>query len=197
MNPKLRPDASGWDAKFAKAYSHPLRFRLLMTLGEGEASPNELAERFDEDLRRVDEQIKYLEREGLVELVDTDRRKGGKQHFYRALARPFLDAEEWSKLPGFAQESISAQIVRTIVTDMEAAMRSGDFDAHPHRALLQKPMIVDEQGYRDADESALRHLAELNKIAAESAGRMIASGEEGIEVKTATIIHNTSRSPRN
>ena len=186
-------DPSGWNPGLAKAFSNELRFRILMALGEREASPKELAEGLGADLRRVDEQIKHLEGSGLVELVDTDVRNGGTQHFYRALARPFLNAAEWGRLPPAVKESITHAVAQTVVDNMREAIESGDFDANPNRALLQMPLIVDEQGYKDADASALQHLGRLKEIAAESAARLVVNGEPGILVKSATIIHNAAR----
>lgn len=176
------PESEIW-----KAFSNPLRYQIVMALGEREASPTELAELFGIDLRRVHEQIQILENEyKLIGLVETDQRKGGTQHFYRATTRPLLDAEEWAKLSSTAQHHISMAIARTMADDMYAAMDAGTFNSHPHRALLTKPMVVDEQGFADADASALEHLSRLNDIEAESTGRLVRKGEAGIQIKTAT-----------
>jgi DNA-binding transcriptional ArsR family regulator len=191
---KLRVPEGG-DRDLYKALSHPLRYRILAVLSEIEASPKELAELLEQDFQRVCEQVRVLRDGGFIELVAKDQRRGGTQHFYKATRRPLLDADEWAQLPQLARESISASILRVIIDEALAAIRTGDFDSHPHRALLEKPLIVDEQGYKDADASALRHLAELNRIATESAGRLIRNGEEGMPIRTATIIH-TAAPPR-
>lgn len=175
-----------------KALSHPMRYRILMILGEVEASPKELSEALEEDFQRVCEQVRLLRDGGFIELVAEDQRRGGTQHFYKATIRPLLDADEWASLPLSVRETISAVTLRAIFDDATAAMRSGDFEAHPHRVLIEKPMIVDEQGYEDADASALRHLTELNKIAAESAGRIIDSGGQGIAIKTVTLVYTAA-----
>jgi DNA-binding transcriptional ArsR family regulator len=176
-------------APLHKLLGNPLRTRIIMALGGREASPKELAEILDEDFQRVCNQVRYLKRNGFIELVDEDRRKGGVQHFYKAVVRPRLEADEWELVPDFARRSNSGLILRQIVADFRAALLSGDFDAHRHRALLQKPMMVDEQGMRELDESALRHLDEQERIEAESATRRVESGERGISVKAVTIVH--------
>ncbi len=180
------------DRNLYKALSHPLRYRILAILGEMEASPKELSEFLEQDFQRVCEQVRILRDGGFIELVAKDQRRGGTQHFYKATRRPLLDADEWGTLPQLARESISASVLRMIFSDVQEAVRTGAFDSHPHRALLEKPLIVDEQGYRDADASALRHLYELNKIAAESAGRLLRKREEGIPIKTATIVYTAA-----
>lgn len=180
-----------------RALSHPLRYRIMMLLGEVEASPKELAELLEEDFHRVCEQVRLLRDGGFIELVDEDQRRGGTQHFYKATIRPLLDADEWARLPLAVREAVSATTVRAIFEDATAALRSGDFEAHPHRVLIEKPMIIDEQGYEDADAAAVRYLTELNKIAAASAARLISNGEDGIPVKTATLVYTAApRDPR-
>ncbi|MDX6625121.1 MAG: hypothetical protein QOE56_110 [Solirubrobacterales bacterium] len=77
---------------------------------------------------------------------------------------------------------------------MIASVEAGVFDGRPHRALLRKPIVVDEQGFKEADESALRHLAELAEIEARSAARLIERGEEGINLSTATMVFEAGRS---
>jgi DNA-binding transcriptional ArsR family regulator len=184
--------AVGNNADLHKALSHPLRYRILMALGEITASPTELAELLEEDFQKVCEQVRILKKAGFIEVVDTDSRHGGTQFFYRATVRPLLDAEEWAQLPRVAREGVTVAIFRRVVNDGIAAIESGDFDAHPHRALLQKPMVVDEQGFREADEAALRHLAELTEIQSRSAARLIGRGEQGIRIKTVTIVHKAA-----
>jgi DNA-binding transcriptional ArsR family regulator len=181
-------------ASLYKMMGNPLRTRIIMALGSREASPKELAEILDEDFQRVCAQVRYLKRNGFIELVDEDRRKGGVQHFYKTVVRPRVEADEWEHLPEFARRSNSAAILQVIVGDLRAALLSGDFDAHRHRALLHKPLVVDEQGMRELDESALRHLDEQERIAVESAARRIASRERGIPVRAITIVHPAAQS---
>jgi predicted transcriptional regulator len=186
--------AASHQASLYKMMGNPLRTRIIMVLGNREASPKELAEILDEDFQRVCTQVRYLKRNSFIELVDEDRRKGGVQHFYKALVRPRVEADEWENLPEFARRLNSAAILKVIVADLRSALNSGDFDAHRHRALLQKPMVVDEQGMRELDESALRHLDEQERIETESVARRVQSGEQGIFVKAVTIVHPTANS---
>jgi DNA-binding transcriptional ArsR family regulator len=185
--------ATATNAALFKALSHPLRYRIMVILGDREASPRELAELLDEDFHRVYEQVRTLNKSNFIELVGTDSKRGGTMHFYRATVRPVLDAEAWERFPRLAREIASVSIARRIVGDLIASIREGIFDRRPHRALLRKPIVVDEQGFKEADESALRHLAELTEIEARSAARLIDHGEEGINVSTATMVFEASK----
>jgi DNA-binding transcriptional ArsR family regulator len=188
--------AAGRNAPLYKALSHPLRYRIMMVLGEVEASPKELGELLDEPFHRVCEHVRVLRDAGVIELVDEDTKHGGVQHIYKATVRPLLEAEEWAHLPKLVQEAGSVATLGVIFNEAAAAVKAGTFDSHPRRALLQKPLIVDEQGFAEADDSALRHLDELNRIAAESAARLVEAGEEGMAIKTATIVHPAAPSPQ-
>ncbi len=177
-----------------KVLADPLRARILMVLGDREASPKELAEFLDEDFQQVCYRVRTLKEKGFVELVDEDSKNGGVQHFYKASARPRLDADEWEQLPELARKTNSATTLQAVIRDARQASASGDFDAHRHRVLIRKPMVVDEQGMRELDESALRQLDEQERIETESTARRIASGERGIPVKAVTIVHPAANS---
>ncbi|MGV1049759.1 MAG: hypothetical protein ACOYD4_14695 [Solirubrobacterales bacterium] len=195
-SPQQQKPAASSNAALFKALSHPLRYRIMMILGDREASPKELAGLLDEDFHRVYEQVRILHNSEFIELVGTDSRHGGVQHFYKATVRPVLDAEAWEKFPLLAREIASVSIARRIFADVIASVEAGVFDGRPHRALLRKPILVDEQGFKEADESALRHLAELAEIEARSATRLIEHGEEGINLSTATLVFEAGRPAR-
>lgn len=188
---KLRKQkyAAGRNAALYKALSHPLRYRIMMVLGEVEASPKELQELLEEPFHRVCEHVRILRDAGVIELVDEDTRRGGTQHIYKASTRPTLDAEAWGELPKLVQEAGSVSTLSVAFNEARAAVEAGAFDSHPRRVLIQKPMIVDEQGWVEVDESLLRQLAELDRIATESATRLAERGEPGQPIRTALIAH--------
>ncbi|HEV7616150.1 MAG TPA: hypothetical protein VGO36_07955 [Solirubrobacterales bacterium] len=189
VNSPTRRKAEDLQVLLLKILANPLRGQIIMELNKREASPKELAEALEEDFQRVCGQVRYLDKLGAIELADEDSRRGGVQHIYRSLVKPRLDADEWELLPLAVRESHSATTMYAVISDAWEALLSQDFDAHRHRVLLQKSMLVDEQGMREADESALRHLDELERIEAASATRRIESGERGIPIKTVTVVH--------
>src|SRR4051812_23632428 len=78
-------------AKIVHAYGHPIRARAMMILGARVASPKEIAEERDEPIGKVSYHIRELRDAGLIELVESDDRRGGVQHFYRATRLAILD----------------------------------------------------------------------------------------------------------
>src|SRR4051794_29587608 len=106
------------DPIFAKALSHPLRQRILERLSAcGEASPVQLARLLDARLPNVAYHVGVLVELGCVELVRTRPRRGALEHYYRALAQPGLDAEQWAGLPASFRRRALARTLRDIVSD--------------------------------------------------------------------------------
>jgi len=60
-----------------KVLADPLRARILMVLGDREASPKELGEILNEDFQQVCYRVRTLKEKGFVELVDEDSKNGG------------------------------------------------------------------------------------------------------------------------
>jgi DNA-binding transcriptional ArsR family regulator len=72
----------------AKAMAHPLRTTLLRELlVGGVASPNELSKRLGEPLTNVSYHVRMLLDLGVIELVETEPRRGALEHYYRAKVR--------------------------------------------------------------------------------------------------------------
>src|SRR3954462_11865534 len=94
-----RPSGETSEARIAKALAHPLRARILQRLGERVASPGDLAIELGAPLGGVSYHVRMLREYECVELMRTEPRRGALQHFYRATARPRLDADQWGALP--------------------------------------------------------------------------------------------------
>jgi DNA-binding transcriptional ArsR family regulator len=98
------------EASLVKASGHPLRMRLLTFITErGEASPVEMSRALDVPLATVSHHTRVLRDLRYIELSRTEPRRGAMEHYYRALAAPFLDDEHWDKLPIPARRHVSAQ----------------------------------------------------------------------------------------
>jgi DNA-binding transcriptional ArsR family regulator len=85
----LPRDDDPLSATFA-ALSHPTRRGILARLSEGEASVNELAERFPITGQAVSQHLQVLERAGLVE-----RGRSGQLRPSRLVGDPLHEAVEW------------------------------------------------------------------------------------------------------
>jgi DNA-binding transcriptional ArsR family regulator len=170
---------TGFDQRLIKALAHPLRVHVLAILNEKVASPNELAKELGEGLSQVSYHVKVLREYGCIELVKTEPRRGAVEHFYRATTRAFFSDEEWEQLPKSVRPGMSARLLYDIMDDAMGAVGAGTFDAREDHHLSWTPMVLDEEGWRDAVAAQAETLERLFDIQAESAGRLAEAEAEG------------------
>jgi DNA-binding transcriptional ArsR family regulator len=185
--PSTRPAEVDQPTLF-KALSHPLRYRIMIVLGVREASPKELADELDEKFSLVYEHVTRLQETGLIELVDTDTRRGGTQHFYRARTLPILETEDWDKIPEYAQRVIRASILSEMFKDIEDSIKADVFESKPSSVLIRKPANLDDRGMEEVDESSVRHLQAIEDAEANSAARAIAKEGDSNELFRASCL---------
>jgi DNA-binding transcriptional ArsR family regulator len=135
--------------------SHPTRVHTMAVLTERTASPREIAKAIDERLNNVTYHINQLRKLGCVELVRTERVRGGRvlEHFYRAAQRLYFDEEAWAALTEKERIGITGMSLRMISEDINAAMAAGTIfheggDGHMSRT----PMVLDAEGWEEVLE---------------------------------------------
>jgi DNA-binding transcriptional ArsR family regulator len=176
------------DPRLAKAFSHPMRTRILAILNERVASPNEISEMIDERLPNVSYHVRALLDLGCIELVSTAQRRGAIEHYYRAIVRPFFTDRDWKKLPQSGRQAVSDAALQMIWADVSDAIESGTFEARPNRHLSRSAMDVDETGWKELHDLLVSTLEETEKIEARSADRMKKSGDDPVPARV-VIMH--------
>lgn len=152
--------------RLLRALSHPIRIDVLRILENRVASPKELARECGAGLSDLSYHVKYLREEGCIEIHETAPRRGAVEHFYR-LAPPRSQAES------------SAVEIRSFLGEAVRALNAGSFDAREDRHLSWRTMALDEEGWRELAESQERWREQLERIEAEAAERLEASGAPG------------------
>jgi len=167
------------DANLVKAVGHPLRLRILEAIAErGEASPIGLAREFDHAVATVSHHVRLLRDLGWIELTRTEPRRGAVEHFYRAVARPFIDDDEWEQLPVAARRGFARALFRRIFAEASAAGAAGGFDrpgVHIDRMLLE----LDERGWAELSELLTSTLEQAAEIERRCEARRSAAGSDG------------------
>lgn len=167
-----------------KAMNHPLRAALLRILVERTSSPAEMARELDEDLSNVSYHTKQLVELECAELVSTRPVRGALEHFYRATERHMLYIDEWDELDPVLAENIVGDIMQKILDDFVASARASVVGADAEFHLGRTPLVLDQEGLREALEAHEKARLEIMDIATRSAERMVESGEEGINVSS-------------
>lgn len=137
------------DQRMVMSVAHPLRIMILEALSDHVASPNALAERFEEGLTGVAYHTRALDRLGALELVDTAKRRGAIEHFYKARPRAFVGDPQWRKVPPSLLGGVSAATLQTFLDIAIAAMEAGTLDGRPDTVLRWMPLSLDEEGWKE------------------------------------------------
>jgi DNA-binding transcriptional ArsR family regulator len=181
------------DPTLAKAFTHPLRGHVWVTLFErGEVSPAEIAAELNLESHEVSYHFRELKRRNLIKLVRTVQRRGFDEHFYEPVAPVFhFDDEEWMKLPAGIRAAFSGEMVRQIIEGLTDALDAGSFDAR-NRHLSQSWLLVDEQGWKELMRAVQKALDRFLVIGERGAERRRESGEPGIPVCLALAAFETA-----
>jgi DNA-binding transcriptional ArsR family regulator len=172
--------------QLAAAMSHPTRVHTMAFLTERTASPREVAEAIGERLNNVTYHVNQLLKLGCVELVRTERVRGGRvlEHFYRATQRLYFDEEAWAALTENERLSIAGMSLRMISEDINAAMAAGTIFADQAGGHVSRtPMVLDPDGWDEVLEVLERAFTELVDVEARVAERTADGGKADIRTK--------------
>jgi predicted transcriptional regulator len=177
--------------------SHYTRVRAYVVLAERTASPKELAPILNRSISHVGYHCRRLEKLGIIELVDTKQRRGATEHFYRAIARPYIEMEEWEKLSADQRRELSRLILQLVFADVISADESESFDSRLNRSLFRFPIVLDEEGFARMYEIHRRLYEETVAVWTESLERMAESGEQGIRTMATWMLFEQAPHPLN
>src|SRR4051794_14539969 len=181
-----RPPGETSEARIAKALAHPLRARILQRLGERVASPGDLAVELGAPLGVVSYHVRMLRDYECVELVRTEPRRGALQHFYRATARPRLDADQWRTLPPGLRRELAGETITQVIDDLGQAAAAGMLD-DPEMTVTRTPLELDERGWRRLNRLLARTHEQALAVASESSARRTEERATGFPTELAVL----------
>jgi Helix-turn-helix domain len=171
------------DQDLVRALGHPMRVRILEALQGRTASPTELSREFRESLGVVSYHVNALLDVDCIGQVRTRPKRGTIEHFYTAQPRSFIGHQDWRRAPVSVRGGVTSEALRTFVAKVGAALDADTIDSREDTTLNWMPIVVDEQGWREAAEILDRALRELMTVDADSRRRL--GDEDGIPVVTA------------
>jgi DNA-binding transcriptional ArsR family regulator len=171
--------------QLAAAMSHPTRVHAMGVLRERVASPRQVADEIGERLNNVTYHINQLLKLGCIELVRTERVRGGRvvEHFYRATRRLYFDEEAWQALTEKERLDLVAVSLRLIAGDVTGAMAAGTIFGDDNSHLCRNALVVDEEGWREVTAVVERATAELFEIEEAVAERTAEGGTADIHTR--------------
>jgi hypothetical protein len=143
-------------------------------LRERAASPRQLANEIGERLNNVTYHINQLLKLGCIELVRTERVRGGRvlEHFYRARRRVYFDEAAWQALTEKERLDLVSVSLRMISQDVTSAMAAGTIFGDDNSHLSRSSMVVDAEGWQEVTGVLQRATASLFEIEARVAERI-------------------------
>ena len=155
----------GQDPGGLKALSHPLRSRIIFSLGEPQ-TVEELAGRLSVDALKMYYHVKLLQKHGLIEIAATTKRGRLEERVYRLTADGFGSTRGSSKAAHASRPSPASsrgrfatrlRSAQTQTCERKAGAARGRDSAHaPHPA---RPDSRDRRGHR-RPARAIRHIAQ-------------------------------------
>jgi predicted ArsR family transcriptional regulator len=139
-----------------EAHLHHLRRQILSCLTHmGPSSPSRLAKVLDERTNDVNYHMKRLVELGCAELVEVETFEDRPPvKIYRATERYLVETQDWDGLPQSVKEGSTGETGQLFIDDMVAAIKARTLGVHPHHALIQQRLAVDQQGLEEAVEIA-------------------------------------------
>jgi DNA-binding transcriptional ArsR family regulator len=167
------------DQQLVKALAHPVRAEALTILNARIASPNEIAKELEVHVGNVSYHVNELKKLGCVELVKTEPRRGATEHFYRGVARKYLDDGFWGRLSHNVRNGISLTAIRVLVGAVRDAVTAGTFDQRKDRHASVITYNLDERAWEEARDLYESTLDTMMEIGARAEGRLARGEPEG------------------
>lgn len=177
------PRATGTLA-LAQAMSHPLRVRIVTALNSPRRtySPNQLAEEMQLPLGSISYHVRELKALGFLEQVETKRRRGAIEHFYRATERAAAWEAEWKRFPPAIKQVLAASALGLGVESLGRAIDSGSFEKRDDSTLGQDTFMSDERGAREAMAILTKTMEALIRVSERAEARLAETEDEGTPI---------------
>lgn len=137
------------DERLVAALSHETRAHALAVFTERVASTKEIAAELKKSVSAVWYHVDKLRELGCIELVDSKRRRGATEYFYRATVQHFFSAAAWEHVPKSERLAITMGVLRLIAGDLDEAIQAETADS-VDRHLSRTQLILDKQGWNEA-----------------------------------------------
>jgi len=180
-----------FDRRLIKALGHPVREHILAVLNERVASGSEIAEELGADVSSFYHHIEELEKLGCIERVATRRRRGAREHFFRAKISVFFDDVAWGRLPPTLKWDQTAGVLQALFDDATEALSEGTFNARDDRHASWSPGFFDAQGWEETVDLVNDALERLCAIREAAASRLAEAGERGMPATVGILAFET------
>lgn len=200
MTAKTSTGASALTAhlrRMSVVFAVELRLKIVSELYMREMSPTRFYEEFGGgSISRVTRNFERLAEAGWLEYIRKEgpggRRRGGVEHFYRATALAYFDAETWALLPYSIRVAFSWNSFKQIAARLRTAIEAGWVDPRSSGGLTSESVSLDRVGWTNVVEAIRAHFEFIFDEQKASALRFARSGEEPIRASVVQIAFEPS-----
>jgi DNA-binding transcriptional ArsR family regulator len=171
----------------AYAIGHRIRVQILVILGEGISTPDQIARSIGEPTNKVSHHIKELLDAGSIELAKTERVRNTLQHYYRAVEMPYYSDEEVAAMTKQQRQVTAGLCLQQIMAEAMAAFWAGNMVTDPRVWITQRWFNVDTQGREEIADEQARSWERVREIEAQALNRCADSGEDTESVIVAQL----------
>jgi DNA-binding transcriptional ArsR family regulator len=174
------------EQKISHSVNHSVRLDAFLATFEAVTSPSEVAKLLRKPVATVSFHMTELRKDGAIELVKTEQRRGAIEHYYRATRPPEVDAEEWKALPKSSRRKIAALGLQAVIADSLASLRHGKLEDDEDMYLVWMPMRLNEEGRDKVTDLQAEMLERMVEI--EEAYGIPEGDEEDVGMRVATML---------
>lgn len=186
--------------RLSKLFADPIRVRILSELTMRPMSPKQFFAEFGGgSLSRVARHFKVLFDYDWVVLVEEKsggQRRGGVEHFYRAVEPAVFEENNWADLPDALKEMVTWQLFATYGEQFKEAMVARTIDARPERHITWSPALLDQIGWERILVKAMEFYNCIGEEQEASNERTAKTGEKPIPVLVAISVFETPPKPK-
>jgi hypothetical protein len=135
--------------------------------------------------------VEVLEELGFLERVESRRRRGAKEHFFRAKATLLIDDSNWWKVPASVRSDLLVSDIQLLLDDIVGALHGGVFASRTGSHVTWLPGIFDKLGWQECMGLMNGTLARMRETQERSRERLAVSGEPGIPATVALVAFGT------
>ncbi|MET0306677.1 MAG: hypothetical protein ABW196_10695 [Solirubrobacterales bacterium] len=183
--------------RLAVVFADELRLKIVTELYMREMSPSAFHAEFGGgSVTRVDRHFKRLAEHGWLRFVRREsggRRRGGKEHFYRATELAVFDNETWSMVPYSIRVAFSWRTFGQLAERVREALQAGTFDARADSHLSWTPLLLDQLGWDQLIAAVDQLFETIFEEQADAKLRIFDSGEQPILATTAMALFESPR----
>lgn len=166
------------DISKLRTFEHPAKAAIMQFLGERQfASTKDIAAATEIPRSSINEHLRRLEQEDLVECVERRPKRGALERVYRPSRRGLIiEDEEIAKLhPGERQRG-NFQILHSALTDASQALSAAGDEHRDGEAYIHTRAMLDLQGWKELAAVHRRALEDMDDVRRASAERLRTAG---------------------